>query len=177
MASRHRSRERALQILYQWEMRRRLEESFEERRREAPENPEAAPAPKTFTVADATEAYYRSLGSEDDIAETARDPFAEELVNGVARYRRELDEVIARHSAHWRLERMSAVDRNILRLAAYEMMHVGTPAPIVLDEALKLAERYSGEKAVAFINGVLDAIRRSLGIEGAEGPRRARGGK
>ncbi len=177
MASRHRSRERALQILYQWEMRRRLEESFEERRREAPENPEAAPAPKPFTVADAAEAYYRSLGSEDDVAETARDPFAEELVHGVAAHRRELDELIAQHSAHWRLERMSAVDRNILRLAAYEMMHVGTPAPIVLDEALRLAERYSGEKAVAFINGVLDAIRRSLGIEGAEGPRRAGSGK
>ena len=58
------------------------------------------------------------------------------------------------------MERMSAVDRNILRLAVYEMNHGGTPAAVTIDEALELARRYSTEESVQFVNGVLDAIHR-----------------
>jgi N utilization substance protein B len=72
-----------------------------------------------------------------------------------------LDQAIAGHSEHWRLERMPVVDRNILRLAVYEMKTVGTPAPVVIDEALELARRFSSDESVAFINGVLDAVKRA----------------
>jgi N utilization substance protein B len=57
---------------------------------------------------------------------------------------------------------MPSVDRNILRLAVYEMMHSDTPAPVVIDEALELARRYSNEESVQFVNGVLDAVHREL---------------
>jgi N utilization substance protein B len=59
---------------------------------------------------------------------------------------------------------MPVVDRNILRLAVYEMTSVGTPAPVVIDEALELARRFSSEESVAFINGVLDAVRRAVPV-------------
>jgi N utilization substance protein B len=60
------------------------------------------------------------------------------------------------------MERMPAVDRNILRLAVYEMAHGGTPAPVTIDEALELARKYSNEESVQFVNGVLDAVNRDL---------------
>ena len=82
------------------------------------------------------------------------------LVTGAVKHVEDIDERITRHAEHWRIERMPAVDRNILRLAVYEMLHGGTPAPVVIDEALELARRYSNEESVQFINGVLDAIRR-----------------
>ena len=64
-------------------------------------------------------------------------------------------------SENWRLERMPAVDRNILRLAVYEMTDLETPAPVVIDEALELARQFSGDESVSFINGVLDAVHRN----------------
>jgi N utilization substance protein B len=70
--------------------------------------------------------------------------------------------MIGSHSEHWRLERMPAVDRNILRLAVFEMTGTQTPPAVVIDEALELARRFSGEASVAFINGVLDAVRRQV---------------
>ncbi len=76
-----------------------------------------------------------------------------------------IDQRIQEKSENWRLERMPAVDRNILRLAVYEMTGVGTPAPVVIDEALELARQFSGDESVSFINGVLDAVHRSSGIE------------
>ncbi len=60
------------------------------------------------------------------------------------------------------MERMPAVDRNILRLAVYEMTHGGTPAPVAIDEALELARKFSSEESVQFVNGVLDAIHRAM---------------
>ena len=72
----------------------------------------------------------------------------------------EVDALISSHAEHWRLERMPAVDRNILRLAIYEMRNTETPAPVVIDEALELARRFSNEESVHFINGVLDAVLR-----------------
>ncbi len=79
----------------------------------------------------------------------------------------ELDELIARHAEHWRLERMPRVDRSILRMAVYEMRDIGTPPPVVIDEALELARRYTGEEAIPFLNGVLDAVRKTLFPEAA----------
>ncbi|MCL4402049.1 MAG: transcription antitermination factor NusB, partial [Acidobacteria bacterium] len=81
-------------------------------------------------------------------------------VTGAAGHVEEIDGRISAHAEHWRIERMPAVDRNILRLAIYEMVYAGTPAAVAIDEALELARRFSGEESVQFVNGVLDAIRR-----------------
>jgi N utilization substance protein B len=74
----------------------------------------------------------------------------------------EVDERIARHAEHWKMARMPAVDRNILRLAVYEMLRTDTPPAVIIDEALELARRFAGEESVHFVNGVLDAVRREL---------------
>ncbi len=75
----------------------------------------------------------------------------------------EIDGQITKHAEHWRIERMPAVDRNILRLAVYEMLHTDTPAPVLIDEAIELARRFSGKESVHFVNGVLDAVHRDAG--------------
>lgn len=144
MPSRHKSRERALQILFQIDIRNQPVE----------------------------EAIAASLGSlSEDAEETPPpDPFMQELVRGTAASMAEIDARIAGHSEHWRLERMSVVDRNILRLAVWEMTNSGTPPAVVIDEALELARRFSGEESVAFINGVLDAVMRDLAGRPAAGP-------
>jgi len=72
----------------------------------------------------------------------------------------EIDALISSHAEHWRIERMPAVDRNILRLAIFELRHTGTPPAVVIDEALELARRFSNEESVHFVNGVLDAVHR-----------------
>jgi N utilization substance protein B len=111
--------------------------------------------------ADAIAAYYETLSSEDDPPQRAEpDDFMESLVRGATEKASAIDAQIAAKSEHWRLERMPAVDRNILRLAVYEMSDLGTPAAVVIDEALELARQFSGDDSVAFINGVLDAVNR-----------------
>jgi len=99
---------------------------------------------------------------EDAVLGPELDAFLETLACGTGDCIPELDALIARHAEHWRLERMPRVDRSILRMAVYEMRDVGTPPPVVIDEALELARRYTGEEAIPFLNGVLDAVRKSL---------------
>ncbi len=82
----------------------------------------------------------------------------EELANGTSEMAPDIDHRISEKSAHWKMERMPVVDRNILRLAIYEMSRQDTPAAVVIDEALELARQFSGEESVEFINGVLDAV-------------------
>jgi len=134
MASRRRARQRALQILYSWDSRQR-------------------------PVDDAIHEYYDALYAEE---KPERDPFVEELVRGTVEHVAKIDERISRNAAHWRIERMPTVDRNILRLAVFEMGNAGTPAAVTIDEALELARKFSGEDSVQFVNGVLDAVRREL---------------
>ncbi|HEV2444520.1 MAG TPA: transcription antitermination factor NusB [Candidatus Sulfopaludibacter sp.] len=134
MSSRRRSRQRALQILFLWDARRQ-------------------------PVDEAINAYYDTLYSEEH---PERDTFVAELVHGTVAHVDELDEQIRKHAEHWRMDRMPMVDRNVLRLAAYEMQHGRTPAAVTIDEALELARRFSGEESVQFVNGVLDAIRREM---------------
>jgi N utilization substance protein B len=134
MASRRKARQRALQILFSWDARRR-------------------------PVDEAINEYYDALYAEE---RPERDPFVIDLVRGTVQQVDQIDERITRHAEHWRIERMPGVDRNILRLAVYEMVHAGTPAPVTIDEALELARKYSGEESVQFVNGVLDAVRREL---------------
>lgn len=133
MAARRRSREHALQILYQWDMRKQ-------------------------PVEDSIDAFYSTLYSEEGGPAPPRDAFLEELVRGTVEKAQEIDALISGHAEHWRLERMPAVDRNILRLAVYEMRNTETPAAVVIDEALELARRFSTEESVQFVNGVLDAV-------------------
>ena len=134
--SRHRSRYRAVQILYQIDMR-------------------------NLSPEEAIRAYYDTLYSEEHEEPQRPDDFMEQLVHGTHAKRADIDSRIEQHSANWKLERMPVVDRNLLRMAVYEILAGNTPAPIVIDEALELARRMSGDEAVKFVNGVLDAVRKS----------------
>jgi len=138
MPSRYRSRQTALQILYQCDMRK-------------------------LSAGESILAYYGSLAVGDE-PEAAPEPddFARSLVTGTVARSADIDRLILQHSQNWRLDRMPAVDRNILRMAIYEMMEEGTPPAVVIDQALELARRFSTDESTAFINGVLDAVHRSL---------------
>ncbi len=135
MPSRHKARERALQILFQWDQRK-------------------------HPVNESIEGFYVSLGREDDQVRVAPDPFMEFLVRGTVHHAPHIDVLIQKHAEHWRIERMPAVDRNVLRLAVYELLNTDTPPAVLIDEALELARRFSGEESVHFVNGVLDAVHR-----------------
>ena len=141
MPTRFESRRRALQMLYLWDMRRQ-------------------------TVEDAVGSYYDSLYSEEEEVMPDSDPFMEELVAGTVAKIPELDEVITKHASNWRLDRMPMVDRNLLRLAVYEMLYQGTPTVVAIDQALELARRFSGDESVGFVNGVLDAVAKGRGASG-----------
>ena len=88
--------------------------------------------------------------------------FSEELVDGVYAARDDLDGRIALAASRWRIERMAVVDRNVLRMALYEMdIEPKTPVAVVFDEAIEVARRFGSEESASFVNGVLDAIRRA----------------
>jgi N utilization substance protein B len=135
MPSRHKAREQALQVLFQWDARKN-------------------------TPGESIDAFYGSLSSEEGEAVTKRDAFLERLVHGTVADIVEIDTQITKHAEHWRIERMPAVDRNILRLAVFELLHTDTPPPVLIDEAIELARRFSGKESIQFVNGVLDAVRR-----------------
>ena len=85
--------------------------------------------------------------------------YAERIVRGVAEERDAVDEAIRRASTNWRLERMARVDRNVLRLGAWELLRArAVPRAVVLDESVELAKRFGSEESGAFVNGVLDRI-------------------
>jgi N utilization substance protein B len=89
--------------------------------------------------------------------------FAEDLYRVATMRSEEIDDLIVKHLVKWRIERMPGVDRNVLRLAAAEMLGFkGTPFPIVINEALEIARRYSAPESVGFLNGVLDAMAKDL---------------
>jgi N utilization substance protein B len=89
--------------------------------------------------------------------------FAEDIFRAAIERQPRIDELIAEHSRHWRLERMAAVDRNLLRMAVAEMLAFrSTPFPIVINEALEIGRRYSSDESITFLNGVLDSIAHAL---------------
>jgi N utilization substance protein B len=145
MAARHRSRQRALQVLYQWDMTKR---PMDETIHAFYDTLRAEGAPEAAEESD----------EENDDPRDGRDEFMEELVNGASAMAPTIDLRISEKSANWKLERMPVVDRNILRLAIYEMSRQDTPPAVVIDEALELARQFSGDESVKFINGVLDAV-------------------
>jgi N utilization substance protein B len=134
MASRRKSREAAVQMLYQLDLSG-----------EAPEK--------------AIDLYKLHLGQSEDA-----DEFAIDLVRGCTAALEEIDAKIREVSKHWRLERMARVDRNILRLATYELIKMPqVPRRVTLNEAVELAKRFGDENSPAFVNGVLDRIASDLG--------------
>ena len=139
---RHRAREAAVQMLYQWEVGR-------------------------ASMTDVVETFWL----HDDQADTAivgtdHRMFAETLAAGVADTVASLDPVIVDAAENWRIERMNVVDRLILRLAVYEFLHEpATPSRVIINEALELARTFSDTDSVRFVNGILDAVRRRLGRE------------
>ena len=89
--------------------------------------------------------------------------FAEDIFRVAVEYHEKIDELIEANSRHWRLERMPAVDRNLLRMAVGEMLGFkGTPFPIVINEALEIARRYCAPESLNFLNGMLDTIAHGL---------------
>jgi len=94
--------------------------------------------------------------------------FANKLFEGAAKYADELDALIVQHAQNWRLERMAIIDRAVLRLAIYELRIAETPPKVILNEAVDLAKKFSSEDAGAFVNGILDAVNKTL-VEKADG--------
>jgi N utilization substance protein B len=148
MAARHRSRQRALQVLFQWDMTKRpVDEAIR----------------SFYDTLDADKVAEEPMEEPDEEeAPLGRDEFMEELARGASEMASDIDNRIAKNSAHWKIERMPIVDRNILRLGIYEMSRQETPPAVVIDEALELARQFSGEESVAFINGVLDAVHKEI---------------
>lgn len=136
MGVRRKGREAALQILYAVDV-------------------------SSLAVADAIADFWRFLGVDEDGRE-----FADALVRGTVAELARIDEIIRGVSQHWRLERMSWVDRNILRLGTYELLCLpDVPRRVTLNEAVELAKRFGTEGSPGFVNGVLDKIAQDLGKE------------
>ena len=139
--ARHRARRQALQQLFEWDLRR-------------------------LPLDEILRGYYEWLLVDDENpVRPRRDAFAEGLFRGATEEIALIDERITKNAEHWKIQRMPAVDRNILRIAVYEMLRTETPPAVVIDEALELARQFSGEESVHFVNGVLDAVRRELTAE------------
>ncbi len=103
----------------------------------------------------------RQFWSGQDVEPDVR-AFAERLVHGVVDRRVQIDARIVEAAEHWRIERMGVVDRNVLRIAVYELASEdGTPKAVVIDESIEIAKRFGGEGSGGFINGILDSIRAS----------------
>ena len=137
---RHRGREAAVQMLYQWEIGR-------------------------MPIAQVVEQFWVHAPGEQAPSEETR-AFATRLADGVVAQVEAIDPVITEAADHWRLERMQVMDRLILRLAVYEFLfEPETPGKVIINEALELARTFSADDSVRFINGILDAIRRTRARE------------
>jgi transcription antitermination protein NusB len=131
-----RGRARALQALYAWDVRGARQNTLERIAEQA----------------------------WDDLAVSSEERrFASNLVRAVARARPELDEALSAATTNWRLERLGAIERCVLRLAAAELAQGETPPKVVIREAVRLAERYGTAASASFVNGVLDAVAREAG--------------
>ena len=138
--SRSRARERSLQALYQVDL----------------------------AGAEPLAALQHAWTSDEETPDEEARAFGQLLVEGVCTHRAELDQRIEATSHHWRVERMAKVDRNVLRLAVWELSwHQATPRKVVLNEGVELAKKFGSEESGAFINGILDKI--AAGLSEPEG--------
>lgn len=133
MGKRRRSREFALQVLYQFEILKQ------------DPNKVLSTAKEHF------------LSKESDYE------FSERIVLGIQKYINEIDLLIKRYSKHWRLDRMTIIDRNILRMALFELLYCeDIPPKVTLNEAINLGKKYGTEDSGSFINGILDRIQKEV---------------
>jgi transcription antitermination protein NusB len=131
LGKRRRSRELALQVLYQ----------------------------RDITGQDAAKTLI--LFQEHFSPDQERDEFAERIVLGVLTQREEIDRLIEQYSDNWRLDRMTVIDRNLLRLATFELLYCDEiPPKVTLNEAIDLGKKFGSEESSAFINGILDRIQK-----------------
>jgi N utilization substance protein B len=136
--TRHRAREAAVQMLYQWEVGQTdVEEVI-----------------TTFWSA--------NLPGAEGAPEPVR-TFAERVVRYTVSHLDKIDPLITETAEHWRLSRMAALDRLILRLAIGEFLQADTPRNVIINEALELAKTFSGEESAKFVNGILDAVKKKMG--------------
>ena len=134
MGSRRKSRELAMQMLFQGDLGKQKPEDVQ----------------RLF------------WDSRDDVDDETRG-FAEDIFNLATQREDEVDALIQKHAQNWRLERMPVVDRNLLRTAVAEMVgYPKTPAAVIINETLEIARRYAAPESIHFLNGVLDAIGREL---------------
>ena len=128
MGSRHQSRERALQILFQYDIHGKPGVWLDE--------------------------FWRQCHASEDVK-----TFAERLVGGVLEHKKDLDSLIGKYATNWKVSRMQVLDRNILRLGAYELLYLDeVPAKVSVDEAIELAKDFGDEEAAKFVNGILDKV-------------------
>lgn len=139
-APRRRSREVALQTLYAVDAGRGAR----------------SPDPSAPSV----EEVFEGIAENFDLPEGAR-AFAKELACGTTKFLEQIDELMGTHAVNWRVSRMATVDRNILRLAIYELLYTDTPLSVVLDEAIELARHFGCDSSPPFVNGILDAVARA----------------
>ena len=134
MGTRRKSRELTLQMLFQSDMGKQSAEQVR----------------KSF--------WAERKDVEDDVR-----GFADDLFRVAEERREEIDRIIEAHAQHWRMERMAAVDRNLMRAAVAEFLaYEHTPRPVIINEALEIARKFSSPESVTFLNGVLDSIAREL---------------
>ena len=111
------------------------------------------------------EAYWKTLAAETSTERPRDDDFAEQLFERVTSQVSQIDDLIREHASNWRLERIAAVDRNILRMAVSELLDEKEAPAVIINEAMEVGRRFSTDESGPFLNGVLDAIRKRL--EGA----------
>jgi transcription antitermination protein NusB len=132
MSLRTKSREFAMQMLFQWDMSRQEPAGLESK-------------------------FWRSARGSDSTR-----AFANQLFEGAVEDCDQLDAVIVNYAQNWKLERLAIIDRAVLRLAIHELRMGETPAKVVINEAVELAKKFSSDEAGAFINGILDSVHKSL---------------
>ncbi len=140
LGKRRTAREMAVQMLYQSDLG-------------------GSPLPQIFRTFDLSEYLAREKEAGDRKRVDEAFSFAQKLVQGTLEHREKIDDMIRGQADNWRLERMPAVDRNVLRLAIYEMLfETDTPKLVVVDEAIELAKKFGSEQSGRFINGLLDGL-------------------
>ena len=161
MRPRREAREKTIQFLFQHDLNppQNLEEALN-RFWTSQNTPSAPSADESSTVA-APEVESEVEGPSTE-ASAAR-LFADPLITGVLEHRDEIDGVIKKHARNWNIDRMAVVDRNVLRLAIYEMLHRDDIPPVVsINEAVDISKRFSTEDSGRFVNGILDRVKQDL---------------
>jgi transcription antitermination protein NusB len=134
MGTRRKSRELCLQMLFQWDMGKQPPEQVR-----------------------------NTFWAERAGVDGATRGFADDLFKVTMERQQEIDDLIQKHAQHWRMERMATVDRNVLRASVAEFLaYQQTPRPVIINEALEIARKFSSPESVQFINGVLDSVGKEL---------------